>query len=129
MNLAEAPAPLTSRDRAIYWIVLLICAASRFLAIARSLWDWDEALFSLGMRSYDVASHHPHPPGFPVYIAAEYHELASSWPSILAACVGVVLGTLAGKPLLQRIPEKLYRAIVSLIILALGIWMLIHPGR
>ena len=70
MNLSAAPSPLTARERAIYWIVLLICAASRFLAIARSLWDWDEALFCLGMRSYDVASHHPHPPGFPVYIAA-----------------------------------------------------------
>ena len=70
MNVSAAPSPLTARERAIYWIVLLICAASRFLAIARSLWDWDEALFCLGMRSYDVASHHPHPPGFPVYIAA-----------------------------------------------------------
>jgi len=37
--------------------------------MARSLWDWDEALFLLGMRSYDVTQHHPHPPGFPVYIA------------------------------------------------------------
>ena len=46
-----------------------VCAASRFLAMARSMWDWDEALFSLGMRSYDVTLHHPHPPGFPVYIA------------------------------------------------------------
>lgn len=36
--------------------------------MARSLWDWDEALFCLGMRSYDVTQHHPHPPGFPVYI-------------------------------------------------------------
>lgn len=36
--------------------------------MARSLWDWDEALFCLGMRSYDVTRHHPHPPGFPVYI-------------------------------------------------------------
>src|SRR4051794_18727600 len=36
--------------------------------MARSIWDWDEALFCLGMRSYDVTSHHPHPPGFPVYI-------------------------------------------------------------
>jgi hypothetical protein len=61
--------PLTARQRAIYWAVLVVCAASRFLAVARSLWDWDEALFCLGMRSYDVASHHPHPPGFPVYIA------------------------------------------------------------
>jgi hypothetical protein len=46
----------------------LVCAASRFLAMARSMWDWDEALFCLGMRSYDVTMHHPHPPGFPVYI-------------------------------------------------------------
>ena len=50
-------------------IVALVCAASRFLALARSLWDWDEALFTLGMRDYDVALHHPHPPGFPAYIA------------------------------------------------------------
>ena len=33
------------------------------------MWDWDEALFCLGMRSYDVTNHHPHPPGFPVFIA------------------------------------------------------------
>ena len=46
-----------------------VCAISRFAAMARSLWDWDEALFLLGMRSYDVTQHHPHPPGFPVYIA------------------------------------------------------------
>src|SRR5688500_4172545 len=38
--------------------------------MARSAWDWDEMLFSLGMREYDVTSHHPHPPGFPLYIAA-----------------------------------------------------------
>src|SRR5260221_3296707 len=36
--------------------------------MARSLWDWDEALFTLGMRAYDVTKHHPHPPGFPVFI-------------------------------------------------------------
>ncbi len=69
MRLTEAPAALTQRQRAIYWIVVVACGASRFLAISRSLWDWDEALFCLGMRSYDVASHHPHPPGFPLYIA------------------------------------------------------------
>lgn len=47
----------------------MACALSRLLAISRSLWDWDEALFSLGMRGYDVAKHHPHPPGFPLFIA------------------------------------------------------------
>ena len=69
MKLTEAPAALSGQKRAIYWIVAIVCGASRFLATARSLWEWDEALFCLGMRNYDVASHHPHPPGFPVYIA------------------------------------------------------------
>ena len=57
-----------SRERLIYWLLFLFCAVTRFLAMARSIWDWDEALFCLGMRAYDVTSHHPHPPGFPIYI-------------------------------------------------------------
>jgi hypothetical protein len=69
MNLTQPLDRLTDRQRAIAAIVALVCGASRFLAVARSLWDWDEALFCLGMRLYDVTNHHPHPPGFPVYIA------------------------------------------------------------
>ena len=56
-------------ERRIFWTLAVVCALSRFAAMARSLWDWDEALFLLAMRDYDVTSHHPHPPGFPVYIA------------------------------------------------------------
>ena len=66
----SGPPPLTPRQRNIFWILAIVCAATRFVTFARSLWDWDEALFSLGMRDYDVTKHHPHPPGFPVYIAA-----------------------------------------------------------
>src|ERR1700753_1915959 len=61
--------PLTARQRAIVLGVALVCAASRFAALARSIWDWDEALFCLAMRGYDVGQHRPHPPGFPLYIA------------------------------------------------------------
>ena len=48
--------PLNARRTATtrFWIVAIVCAASRFLAMARTLWDWDEALFCLGMRAYDV---------------------------------------------------------------------------
>lgn len=70
MDLTTPPETLSQRQHTIFWIVALACAVSRFLAMARTLWDWDEALFCLGMRSFDVTSHHPHPPGFPVYIAA-----------------------------------------------------------
>ena len=37
--------------------------------MAKSIWGWDEALFCLGMRAYDVSTHHPHPPGFPAFMA------------------------------------------------------------
>ena len=60
---------MSRTERVSYWLLALFCAGTRFLAMARSLWDWDEALFCLGMRAYDVTNHHPHPPGFPVYIA------------------------------------------------------------
>lgn len=60
---------MTRRERLIVLAVALFCAATRFLALSRSLWDWDEGLFVLGMGDYDVTLHHPHPPGFPVYIA------------------------------------------------------------
>jgi len=69
MDLTQSPEPLTPRQRRTFGLIVLVCAATRFLAMARTLWDWDEALFCLGMRSYNVTSHHPHPPGFPVYIA------------------------------------------------------------
>lgn len=69
MDFSTPPEPLDRQQRAIFWVVAAFTAASRFLAVAKTLWDWDEALFCLGMRSYDVASHHPHPPGFPAYIA------------------------------------------------------------
>jgi len=68
LDLTTPLPSLALRQRVLFWIAALLCAASRFAAIARSLWDWDEALFCLGMRAYDVTSHHPHPPGFPVYI-------------------------------------------------------------
>lgn len=44
-------------------------ALSRVYAISLTLWDWDEALFASAMRDFDVPSHHPHPPGFPLFVA------------------------------------------------------------
>lgn len=69
MSFSTPPEPLTPRQRAIVLAVAAVCAVTRFFAVARSLWDWDEALFTMAMRDYDVTMHHPHPPGFPMFIA------------------------------------------------------------
>lgn len=49
-------------------LITVLLAGVRLWAVSATIWDWDEALFVLGMRDYDVGAHHPHPPGFPVYI-------------------------------------------------------------
>lgn len=67
-SLGEAPAALTPGERLAAWIVTLLTAVTRWLALSRSPWDWDEALFMLGLRHFSVPSHHPHPPGFPLFI-------------------------------------------------------------
>ncbi len=61
---------MTRREHFALWAATLVTAATRVWGLARSPWDWDEILFSLALRHYDVASHHPHPPGFPLFIAA-----------------------------------------------------------
>jgi hypothetical protein len=57
------------RERAGVGLLAVFVAATRFLAISRAPWEWDEILFAAAVRDYDVVVHHPHPPGFPLYIA------------------------------------------------------------
>ncbi len=46
-----------------------VAIAARLPFVARRLWDHDSIQFALGVERYDLAAHHPHPPGYPLYIA------------------------------------------------------------
>jgi Protein O-mannosyl-transferase TMEM260-like len=48
----------------------LVFALAHIPFLATSLEDIDSVNFALGVRHFDVATHRPHPPGYPVYIAA-----------------------------------------------------------
>lgn len=65
----------------------------------------------------------------PVYAVVQAKEVLAIWPLLLLAIIGVVVGTLAGERILRRIPDQIFRRVVSLIILCLGISMLLHPGK
>ncbi|HKR65648.1 MAG TPA: hypothetical protein VJZ00_18095 [Thermoanaerobaculia bacterium] len=60
----------TELRRTGFIVLWLIIIASRIPAVSKSLLDWDETLFASGVREYDVTIHHPHPPGYPLFIAA-----------------------------------------------------------
>src|SRR5207253_8565556 len=56
------------RQRILFIAVAAAVALTRLAALSRTLWDWDEVLFSTALHHFDVAAHHPHPPGFPLYV-------------------------------------------------------------
>ena len=60
----------------------------------------------------------------PVYFAVEGGNILREWPLLGIAVAGVVVGTLAGERILGRVPERIFRTLVALLILALGVYML-----
>jgi len=60
---------LSARQTRLLFVTLALAVAlTRLLAAAHSLWEWDETLFCLSLHDFNVAAHHPHPPGFPLYV-------------------------------------------------------------
>jgi hypothetical protein len=64
----------------------------------------------------------------PVYLSTAWGSLGPLWPSIAIASIGVLVGTLIGGRLLRSIPERLFRRVVSLLVLGLGIALFAYPA-
>ena len=62
----------------------------------------------------------------PVYFATQHDGILQSWPIVLIASVGVVVGTLFGGRVLDRIAERTFKRVVSLLVLGLGMFMLLR---
>jgi uncharacterized membrane protein YfcA len=60
----------------------------------------------------------------PVYLSTEFARIFVAWPAILASIIGVVFGTVVGERVLRRIPENLFRRLVSAILIAVGMYLL-----
>lgn len=75
------------------------------LLLPRSPYEWDEVLFLRAMDHFDVAEHSPHPPGYPLYIAAAHCVDALIRDPMRSLQLVSVLGavaTLLGLVLLMR---------------------------
>src|SRR5215813_13421151 len=60
----------------------------------------------------------------PIYLAVETRGILDAWPVLAVAIAGVLLGTFWGVRVLRRIPDRIFRKLLSALILALGIYML-----
>ena len=59
----------------------------------------------------------------PVYVFTEHARLTALMPLMAVASAGAVIGTFAGARLLHRIPPHMFRTIVGVLVLALGVYM------
>src|SRR5438132_1796774 len=99
-TLRKPPESLAPWQRGSLIVASAIAAMSRLPARNHSIWDWDEALFCLGVRSYNVVLHRPHPPGYPLFIAAAKLVRLLVHSDLLALQVVVLLAGAAILPLL-----------------------------
>jgi hypothetical protein len=71
--VSDAPLPASRDGRAVQASLLalaLVFLAFHLRYLPASLEDLDSINFALGLHHFDVASHQPHPPGYPVYVLA-----------------------------------------------------------
>jgi uncharacterized membrane protein YfcA len=61
----------------------------------------------------------------PVYLWSEGTALLEIGPLIAIMSGGVIAGTLLGRPILGRIPEPLFRRLISALVLILGVTLLV----
>src|SRR5262245_12841768 len=65
----------------------------------------------------------------PVYVATEGQAIVRAWPFVAAATVGALVGTIVGERILRRVPERVFRVTVSILVLALGLAFLTGVAR
>jgi len=94
---------MTPRLRILVLAAGLLFFFTHLHNLPRTLEDLDSVNFALGVEHFDVGSHRPHPPGYPVYIAlakastAVVHALTPSADRDRTAAAGLAaLGLLAG---------------------------------
>lgn len=62
----------------------------------------------------------------PVYIASREAALEHLIPEIAIMSVGVIIGTLLGAPLLRHLPERYFKATLSVILIVVGVLVAIR---
>lgn len=65
----------------------------------------------------------------PVYLATEWRDIIGIWPLVLTATAGVVIGTALGARVLGRLPQQLFRRVIAVLLIALGLYMALGAHR
>lgn len=64
----------------------------------------------------------------PVYLATQWRDLVGVWPLIVIATIAVVVGTAVGTRVLGHLPQTLFRRVIGVLLVLLGVYMAV-AGR
>jgi uncharacterized membrane protein YfcA len=62
----------------------------------------------------------------PVYLFTQWSALSTIAGLIALSSAGVIAGTLLGRRALARVPELVFRRVVAVLLLGLGVWMILR---
>jgi hypothetical protein len=86
-----------NRPTLIAVLAFVAIATLHFTTIPKTIWEYDENLFALGVENYQPLVHHPPPPGVPVYMAfAKVVALFTGGDAFRALIVSSILTLAAG---------------------------------
>lgn len=63
-----------------------------------------------------------------VYFTTRWRDIVGVWPFVLTATVAVVVGTVAGRHVLERLPQRAFRRVIAVRLMALGVYMAAAGG-
>ncbi len=94
------------------WLVGALLLYGAFLVVFRPAtpFEWDEVLFQRSLDDYNVARHSPHPPGYPLYVAAAKALRFLVRDPLLALQLVGVLAALATLVLVYLLAVRLARS-------------------
>src|SRR5208283_4446338 len=62
----------------------------------------------------------------PVYFITQWKDILNIWPFLIIGAVGVLIGTELGIWVMGKIPERLFKRVVSAMILLIGFLVLVR---
>jgi len=65
----------------------------------------------------------------PIYVATSGPEMVARAPTVVVLTIGVLVGTIAGAPILRRLPPDLFRRLLAALLIVLGIVLIVGVGR
>jgi hypothetical protein len=116
-----------------YWreaagaVVVLL---TRLYSLPRTPWELDEFHFIAGVRDFDPSKYHPHPPGYPLFIAlGKLFNLVTHDPFFALVAVSVVscvIGFLALAAAFRHYIDDESAAVAAALLFYLSAGMLVH---